>query len=214
MNLKKVVITTIVLIILALLFRAVVIDVNEINKNNYLEEASKDNPKDEVVSLKESESNSLSLIETNNSEEQTTEDDVSNEANVSEESEEEPYYSSDVELLAHLIYAEANVFYNSDTEEYEYCSDLWQCYVGCVALNRVDSSLFPSTLKEVIYEEGQYACTWDDGFQRTPDERSYENAIKLLDGYRPLPCNVVFQAQFEQGNGIYEKIGNTYFCYY
>ena len=123
------------------------------------------------------------------------------------------YSKSDLELLAHLIFAEANVYYNKETKRYENCSDEWQCYVANVALNRVKSKSFPNTLRGVIYQKGQYASAWDGNFDRTPNQRAYDNALKVLKGYRPLPEKVVYQAEFKQGKGIYEKIGNTYFCY-
>ena len=123
------------------------------------------------------------------------------------------YSKSDLELLAHLIFAEANVFYNKETKSYENCSDTWQCYVACVALNRVKSKSFPNSLKEVIFQKGQYASVIDGNFKRTPNKRAYSNALKVLKGYRPLPENVIYQAEFKQGKGVFEKIGNTYFCY-
>ena len=120
--------------------------------------------------------------------------------------------ADDVELLAHLISGEATVFYNEEEECWEECSDDWQLYVACVALNRVDSPLFPDTLEEVIFQDGQYACTWDGNFQEEPSMRAYENAQRALAGDRPVPDDVLYQAQFVQGE-VWQQIGNTYFCY-
>lgn len=108
----------------------------------------------------------------------------------------------EVELLAHLIEGEAG---NQEDE----C----QRAVGNVVMNRIESDKFPDSIKEVIYQKGQYACTWDGNFEKTPSERAYANARWLLEGNRILPDNVVFQSQFEQGSGVYAKIGTEIFCY-
>lgn len=123
------------------------------------------------------------------------------------------YTDEELELLAHLINAEASVYLDTDGT-WKKCSDEWQCYVACVALNRVESSetCFPDTLEEVIFQKGQYACTQDGNFEKTPTERAYENARRVLEGYRPVPEDVVFQSEYKLGK-LWQKIGNTYFCY-
>ena len=110
----------------------------------------------------------------------------------------------DIELLAHLIMGEAGDSRISDEHLY---------YVGSVALNRVADDDFPNTLKEVIYQKGQYACTDDGNFDKEPTDRCWEIAQELLDKGSILPDSVVYQSEFEQGSGVYKKIGNTYFCY-
>ena len=109
----------------------------------------------------------------------------------------------DIELLAHLIMGEAGS---------DYLPDEMRIYVGSVVLNRVSHDKFPDTLEEVIYQSGQYACTWDGNFNKEPTDRCYEIATDLLTNGSVLPEDVVFQAQFIQGSDVYEKIGNTYFC--
>lgn len=110
----------------------------------------------------------------------------------------------DLYLLAHLIYGEAGA---------SYCSDDMQVYVGSVVLNRVKSPDFPNTIEEVIFQKGQYACTWDGNFYREPDDRAWEIANDLLYYGSMLPDDVVFQAEFTQGSGIYIKEQNMYFCF-
>lgn len=111
---------------------------------------------------------------------------------------------TDVEMLAHLLNGEAGA---------DWCSDEMVYYVGSVVLNRVNSDRFPDTLEEVIFQKGQYACTWDGNYDKTPSERCYKIAEDLLINGSVLPSNVVFQAEFEQGSGIYKKVQNMYFCY-
>ena len=113
---------------------------------------------------------------------------------------------NDLELLARIINAEAGG-----------CTDEHQLLVGNVVLNRVASSSFPNTIYGVIYQKGQYSPTWNGAINKTPSEQAYKNAQRLLNGERFCPENVVFQANFKQGSGVYKAISTsystTYFCY-
>ena len=113
---------------------------------------------------------------------------------------------SDLELLARIINAEAGG-----------CTDEHQLLVGNVVLNRVADSRFPDSIYEVIYQKGQYSPTWNGAINKTPTQQAYKNAQRLLDGERFCPSNVVFQANFKQGKGVYKTISTsystTYFCY-
>lgn len=121
-----------------------------------------------------------------------------------------PYTEDDLDLLARLITAEMGA---------SWVSDEMQLYVGSVVINRMNHELFPDTLYDVIYAKGQYSPTWNGAINNTPDERTIENARQLLEYGSVLPENVVFQANFPQGDGTYyeyydEVLGTTtYFCY-
>lgn len=115
------------------------------------------------------------------------------------------YSESDLSLLAHLIYAECGS---------SWCSDKMLYYAGSVVLNRVKSNKFPNSIHDVIYAHGQYAPTWNGAINKTPDERAWRIAKDLLVNGSVLPENVVFQAEFTQGSGVYEKVQNEYFCKY
>ena len=113
----------------------------------------------------------------------------------------------DLELLAHLIYAEAG--YSWMAEETLY-------YVGSVVLNRVNSDLYPDTIYDVIYQTEpclQYACIVDGNIEKTPTDRCYRIAYDLLYNGSVLPENVIYQAEFKQGSGVYAFLDDTYFCY-
>jgi spore germination cell wall hydrolase CwlJ-like protein len=114
------------------------------------------------------------------------------------------YTDYELYLLSHLIGGEAGA---------NWCTDAQQLAVGSVVLNRMKDSRFPNTLAGVIYQKGQYACTWDGNFDRTPTARTIANAKYLLEHGSTLPSNVVFQSNFKQGNGVYAVLGNLYFCY-
>jgi spore germination cell wall hydrolase CwlJ-like protein len=110
----------------------------------------------------------------------------------------------DLLLLAKVIYAEAA---EGNLLDYQ--------LVGNVVLNRVAASTFPNTIREVVYQGNgaQYACIKGNKFKGQPNQMALEVAESLLLGERYCPENVVFQAQFKQGNGIYKKIGVHYYCY-
>lgn len=111
----------------------------------------------------------------------------------------------DIDLLARLLFAEAGSDWISDDTIY---------YVGSVVLNRVNSDLFPDTLYDVIYQDGQYSCTWSGAIYNEPTERCYRIAEDLLRNGSRLPEGVLFQAEFTQGSGVYIYQDNLYFCYH
>jgi spore germination cell wall hydrolase CwlJ-like protein len=110
----------------------------------------------------------------------------------------------DIELLAKVIYAEAGA---------EYCGDDMKYYVGSVVLNRIKSDLFPNTLTDVIFQEGQYDCINTHYFYEEPSDRCYQIAKDLIINGSVLPDEVIWQANFIQGNGVHAQIQNMYFCY-
>lgn len=123
--------------------------------------------------------------------------------------EEVPTYSQeDLNLLARLIFNEAG----SDN-----ISDRQQQLVGMVVINRTNSEYFPDTIYDVIYQKGQYSCVGNSIWENDPPQRSIDNAKLVLEGKVSAPSNVLFQAEFLQGDGIYEQFDNisttTYFCY-
>ena len=108
------------------------------------------------------------------------------------------------ELLAHLIFAEAGS---------DWCEDNMLYYTGSVVLNRIESEYFPNTMREVIYQPGQYSCINNGMIDYEYNQRAYNVAEDLLTSGSCLPKNVLFQAQFEQGDGVYVQVQNMYFCY-
>lgn len=112
-------------------------------------------------------------------------------------------YYDELELLAHLIYSEVG----NEGEEAMY-------YAGSVVLNRMAHGDYPSELEDVIYQKGQYEVTWNGGlYKETPSDIAYEVAADLLEEGAVIPDNILYQSEFVQGSGVYDKIGNTYYCY-
>lgn len=83
-------------------------------------------------------------------------------------------YSSDVNLLARLIYGEAR------GEPYT-----GQVAVGAVVLNRVNSSKFPNTIAGVIYQPGAFDVVADGQINMTPDATAKKAATDAINGWDP-----------------------------
>ncbi len=127
----------------------------------------------------------------------------------------EPEYTEEeLEILAIIIYQEAGGNGSSDDTRRK---------VGSVFLNRVNSSRFPNTFMEVALQRAQYGSLYWTGL-KWPDravnkgeanavQRAYRIAEDLLIGGSILPSNVLFQAEFPQGDGVYCYQDGTYFCY-
>lgn len=113
-----------------------------------------------------------------------------------------PYTPDELDIMAHLLCGECQ------TGSVEL-----QKAVGSVVLNRVDHRSYPNDIRSVVFQRGQYACTWDGNYYRTPTERNWEIADWLLRYGSVLPPSVIYQAQFRQGHGVYAKIGREIFCY-
>ena len=114
----------------------------------------------------------------------------------------------DLYLLAKLICSEAG----SDL-----LSDDFRMCVGEVVLNRVASPEYPNTLREVVYQRGQYSTVSTAGFVNlVPSESCVDLALRLLQGERKMVESVVFQSNTIQGEVFTtysdRKLGTTYFC--
>lgn len=85
---------------------------------------------------------------------------------------------------------------------------------GVVVLKRVKSKHYPDTIMGVISQKGQYSTYADGKFWNEPSKRSMRIAKKLLttDKADEYPDNLVYQAEFAQGEAVYKKLGYEYFC--
>lgn len=137
-----------------------------------------------------------------------------NDVNNSVEATEPSYTEEELEILAIIVYQEAGGdAYSDDTRR----------KVGSVFLNRVKSPHFPNTFEAVATARKQYGTLYLTGI-RWPDRASYDgeaHAVKraygiaeeLLTNGSTLPDNVVWQAEFLQGDGLYSYQDGIYFCY-
>lgn len=113
-----------------------------------------------------------------------------------------PVNKNDRELLAQVMYWEN---YSNGEEA--------MLLTGSVVLNRRDYCEWcPDTIEGVLYQKGQYSTTGKFYTKEIPAE-VYDLAEKLLRGGSVAPENVIYQAMFTQGSGVYKKVGTDYFCY-
>ncbi len=168
-----------------------------------------------LVSDKESsESEKTTEQETSNPPITTTEENTAVSENTTE-SETEPentitYSDDDLYYLAAAVCREAG----GESEEI-------QLLVANVIMNRVNSDIYPDTIHEVLTQYKQYGTMWRDGITfpswatEEVKEQCYSVAKRILEGERFCPENVLFQAEFKQGSGIYKYFDEGYyFCYY
>ena len=115
--------------------------------------------------------------------------------------------SSNLNLLSHLIYAEAR------GEPYT-----GQVAVGAVVLNRVKSSSFPNTVAGVIYQAGAFSVVSDGQINLTPDTTAKKAAQDALNGWDPTSgCIYYFNPNTATSSWIWSRpyvltIGKHRFC--
>lgn len=123
--------------------------------------------------------------------------------------------------LSKSSYTEDDLFYLAAAvcREAGGSSEEIQLLVANVVINRVNSTLFPDTIYGVLTQRKQYGTMWKYGISfpewadQTVRDQCYSVARRILDGERVCPTNVVFQAEFKQGSGIYKQFDGFYFCY-
>ena len=105
------------------------------------------------------------------------------------------------QLLAKLIWLEAR----GESPE-------GQQAVAEVALNRLVSGKFGSTLEEVIYGEGQFRTTPFLG-EAEAWQAQYEAIDAALSGPNILPMDVMYFATYPENDQVWGEIGGHIFCY-
>ena len=126
----------------------------------------------------------------------------------SEAEEDLPYTDEELELLANVMYHE-NYWTGRNWEER--CEAM--LLTGSVVLNRVNCPWYPDTVREVLYQKGQYATTGKFYTEPVPEE-IYALAVQLLTEGSIAPENVLFQSMYENlGSGTYRTICGEYFNY-
>lgn len=82
--------------------------------------------------------------------------------------------ANELTLLAKLVYSEAR------GEPY-----VGKVAVAAVAMNRLQSSKFPNSLREVIFQERAFTAVADGQFWLTPDKDAYRAAWEAARGWDP-----------------------------
>ncbi len=127
------------------------------------------------------------------------------------------YSKEDLALLARLINAE-----NGTELPNEWMTNALELYTGQVVLNRLKRQYRGAkTLEQVVYCPGQYTSTENSCWDNPVTKRSKKNAKVLLQGtsysekfqIAKMPDNVIYQAAYPQGSGIWLELNGVYFCY-
>lgn len=105
------------------------------------------------------------------------------------------YSSSDTQLLARLIYAEAR------GESYT-----GQVAVGAVVLNRVKSASFPNTVSGVIYQPYAFTCVSDGQINYSPNATALKAAKDALNGWDPTyGCLYYYNPKIATSSWIFSR---------
>lgn len=117
------------------------------------------------------------------------------------------YSNSDLNLLSHLVYAEAR------GESYT-----GQVAVAAVVLNRVKNSSFPNTVAGVIYQSGAFSVVSDGQINLSPNQTAISAAQDAINGWDPTYGAIYyFNPNTATSNWIWSRpvtvvIGNHRFC--
>lgn len=119
-------------------------------------------------------------------------------------------------LILLLLLTDLDILANVVAGEALGCPLDHQIAVAAVVLNRVNDPRFPNSIAEVVGQEGQYSESYLTG---TAPDSCYEAAQIAIDGEHDVPPDVIYQANFPQGEvwwrsdvdtGWYQS--TTYFC--
>lgn len=112
------------------------------------------------------------------------------------------------DLMCHIVNAEAGSLK---------CTSMERCYVANVIENRIKNPNFPNTIYSVVYAPNQYSPTWNGSIHLKPFEWVKTDMENYLRGRveTGMPDNVMYQARFSQGSGIWKVMESGHvFCYY
>ena len=132
------------------------------------------------------------------------------------------YSDEDIRILTTTVFHEAG-----------HTTEQLRQYVAQVVLNRVEDSRFPDTVKGVITQPGQYSTKYAtveaaNAIQATDSKNGTyyygicEDSVKAaMMGQVEMPSNVLYQANFAQGKGVWKSVyfnsgwyaSTSYFCY-
>ena len=132
------------------------------------------------------------------------------------------YSDEDIRILTTTVFHEAG-----------HTTEQLRQDVAQVVLNRVEDSRFPDTVKGVITQPGQYSTKYAtveaaNAIQATDSKNGTyyygicEDSVKAaMMGQVEMPSNVLYQANFSQGKGVWKSVyfnsgwyaSTSYFCY-
>lgn len=113
------------------------------------------------------------------------------------------YSDEDLYWLSRVVFAEAGC---------DWFPDWVQRDVASVVVNRVSDSRYPSTIKDVIFDPGQYSCVDSGSIYNTPTSKVVENCRWVLENGSTLPVSVIGQSAYAWGpiyKSYYDSILGT-----
>ena len=100
------------------------------------------------------------------------------------------YSDEDLYWLSCVVFAEAGC---------DWFPDWVQRDVASVVVNRVSDSRYPSTIKDVIFDPGQYSCVDSGSIYNTPTQKVIDNCRYVLENGSTLPVYVIGQSGYPLG---------------
>lgn len=118
------------------------------------------------------------------------------------------YTTEDIRILARTAYFEMEAAINRGDAEYVFKMTM------SVILNRVTAPDFPNSVHGVVFSSGYAKRTQRlvNSGKVIPDVL-YVWAEDVLKNGPNVPVNVIYQAGFRQGHGVYDVVLRNYFCY-
>lgn len=113
------------------------------------------------------------------------------------------YSDEDLYWLSRVVFAEAGC---------DWFPDWVQRDVASIVLNRVADSRYPNTIKDVIFDPGQYSCVNSGSIYNTPTSKVMENCRWVLENGSTLPVSVIGQSAYAWGpiyKSYYDSILGT-----
>lgn len=113
------------------------------------------------------------------------------------------YSDEDLYWLSRVVFAEAGC---------DWFPDWVQRDVASVVVNRVSDSRYPSTIKDVIFDPGQYSCVDSGSIYNTPTQKVIDNCRWVLENGSTLPVSVIGQSAYAWGpiyKSYYDSILGT-----
>lgn len=113
----------------------------------------------------------------------------------------------EINLLYRVVNAEAGS---------DWIPDWVQRGVASVVLNRIRSSSYPNTMRDVVYQSGQWSCAWNGSLQKSPSKKVVNNVNFVLRNGMTMPEKVTGFSSVSDGLTIHSFWPNPYGydCYF
>lgn len=111
------------------------------------------------------------------------------------------------DLMCHIVYAEAGI---------PICTTMERYYVAKVIENRIESSRFPDTIYDIVYQSGQYEPVMTGTIDNNPSQEVIDEVREYLLGNVEIdmPDYVFFQSRSKVTPRVWKEMpSGHFFCY-